>query len=417
MIVNMIQPSKRSLLKLLPLCIISLVWMFGEGCKRPTPSNPYPYTAEDFSTPLRNLLRKIEQHNIVYSVYSGCRGSGPANDSSEIYFHTLGNIASTDDLLKASKCTNPTVRASALQILLLDSAINPVPLIGDHMYDTAIVFDDYSNAKWTVVSLALTRTRYWRNKADRDVIEKELLENQPYELASYYLLDKQVDTFPGFYQIVRKMARKLNDCDFNSIVNWYSGQGALVRLASYRYQEDVMLLDTLFESSLHFSNGHFFPAKAIKKFSAPEFEKYYLDTSIGWTRLFRFLRTDDYFRFEYGGDAGVFELVNLVVKHKSVKSAMLLENILNFSPYELYGVAGRGIKGIEEKTEKLYRYIGDGIRVQTTPHYYKLLKLTEKYQGEYLDYYPKFENGPDSVENNGLTATDTIKPFREFWWR
>lgn len=416
----MIQPSKKSVLILLSFCIMTFMCIFEEGCKRPTPSNPYPYTVEDFSIPLCNLLRKIEQHNIVYLVNSGCRGSGEVYDSAETYFDELRSIASTDDLRKASKCTNPTVRASALQILLLDSSINPLPLVSDHMYDTAIVFDDYSNAKWTVVSLALTSTRYWHNKSDRHAIEKELLKKQPFEMASYFLLDehRQVDTFPGFYQIVRQMARKLNDCDFNSIVNWYSGQGAMVRLASYRYQEDVPLLDTLFERSLHFANGHFFPAKAIHKFPAPEFDKYYLDTSISWMRLFRFLRPDSYFRFEHGRNEGVFDLVNLIIKHKSIKSAMLLEEILNASPYEVYGMGGIGVKGIEDETEELYRYIAVGIRVHTTPHYHKLLKLTEKYHRKNLDYYyAEFTKEQDSKKNNESILTDTVKPFRAFWWQ
>lgn len=404
---------------LLPVCIITFMCIFGEGCKRPTPSNPYPYTAEDFSIPLRNLLRKIEQHNIVYLVNSGCRGSGEVYDSAEIYFHKLGSITSTDDLLKASKCTNPTVRASALQILLRDSSINPVPLIGDHMYDTAIVFDDYSNTKWTVVSLALTSTRYWLCKADRNAIEKELLEKQPFELASYLLLDedRQLDTFPGFYQVVKKMARKVNDCDFNSIVNCYFGQGAVARLASYRYPEDVPLLDTLLGNSFYFANGHFFPAKAIRKFPAPEFDKYYLDTSTRWIRQFRFLRTDSYFRLEYGRDEGVYDLVNLIIKHKSIKSAILLEKILNLSPYEFYGMGGIGIKGLEDETEKLYKYISVGIREQTSPHYNKLLKLTEKYHRKNLDYYyPNFRNEPDRKSSEPM-ITDTVKPFRSFWWQ
>jgi hypothetical protein len=152
-----------------------LVCVFA-ACKHPTESNPYPYTPDDFSNPLRDLLKKIEQHNIVYLTNSGCRGSGEIYDAAQIYVRELESKASLKELHKATKCTNPAIRAFALQILVQDSATDPMPLVRAHMYDTAIIFDDYSNRKWTVISLLLLSTEYWCCKGAKSEIEREVLE-------------------------------------------------------------------------------------------------------------------------------------------------------------------------------------------------------------------------------------------------
>ncbi len=384
------------------------------GCRQSTSSDPYPYTPNDFDNQLRDLLKKIEQHNIVYLDFSGCRGGGELTDASRKYFWDLQELASQKELLKISKCSNPVIRAYALQILIQDSTIDALPLVKAHIYDSAFVFDDYSYKKWTVLSLLLHTSYYWNSTADRKTLEKELLQKRPFEAATYGLLneDKYIDTFPGFYEIVKKMAWNLGFNDFNKNVDWNEGKGAVDRLASYQYQGDIPLLYSLFEESLYYANGHFFPARSIQIFQTPAFEKYYLDTSINWQRQFKFLRIYDS-NYEY--QKGLYNFIDLVIGHKSIKSANLLEKIIKKSPFEIYGY--REPKHIEIETRELNSYIAHEIRNINHPVYASIIILTEKYYNENDDYsYGKFGRDHSSSFYDPPTKQPDEKPFRAFWW-
>jgi hypothetical protein len=202
----------------------------------------------------------------------------------------------------------------------------------------------------------------------------------PFEHASYRLLgtERYIDTFPGFYDIVRKMAANLLNYDYQNPINWYTGIDAVNRLASYRKREDIPLLDSLLKESVYNSNGKFFPVSTIKIFPAPDFDKYYLDSSVYWFRQFNFLKYRDYPpNLGYDSYSGIEDFINLVIFHKSAKSARLLEKILEFSPYKFAGVGG--ILDLEEQTRRLYKRIAIGIRENPAPYYNRLLPITKKY--------------------------------------
>jgi hypothetical protein len=388
--------------------------LFIGGCKKPSASNPYPYTPDDFSNPLRDLLKKIEQHNIVYLSNSGCRGDGSIYDSAEVYYGQLSYLAATKELLKASRCSNPSIRATALSILLYDTTVNAANLVREHMFDTAQVFDDYSLNKWTIISFMLHNSYRWPDRKERTQIERELIQNMPFELASYHLLSKDypIDTFPGFYEIVKKMARNLEKCSHNSILNWHVGRIAMERLA--KYKEDIPLLDTLFKSSLYFANGYFFPAKAIKNFPAVEFEKYYLDTSIRWMMQFRFLWYDDYYKYTYDPSSGLYDFIRLVIGHRSEKSAFLLEKIIDNPPLEFSGQWN--IRRIKEEKEILFELIARGIREEKCPFYSKLIKRTEKYNNDGNEYWVSYDNGDDASPRFPQNRATYGKHFEAYWW-
>jgi hypothetical protein len=236
-------------------------------------------------------------------------------------------------------------------------------------------------------------------------------------LASYHLIDAEhpMDTFPGFYNLVRKMAQNLEDNNFNSIVNWQIGKGAIERLASYQYEEDIPLLYSLIESSLYYANGYFIPAKTIINFPAPEFDVFYLDTSVFWRRQFNFLRLEPYFQLRYTPIDGLYDFIKVVIQHKSNKSAKMLEKILEQSPLDFAGKWE--LRNLEDEKNNLYNYIAEGIRMYDNPHYDKLKKMTEKYltekQGKNLQTYRT------SFSDDGYSSRrirPVVQPYQAFWW-
>jgi uncharacterized HAD superfamily protein len=347
------------------------------GCKSPTADNPYPYTADDFSGEVRDVLRKIEQYNVVYIRKSGCRGSGEYVGKAQQLYNDLEKKSTNKELQKATKCSNPAIRAYAIELLLEDSATNIAALAYEHLFDSAIIFDDYANRKWTITSLLLHHTDQWKNEKERTKFEKELLEKRPFEIASYDLVNPDInsDTFPGFYSILRSMVSNYIYNDSDGLIEWHYAIQAVDRLSTYKYQQDITLLDSAFESSLDFANGYFYPATAIKNFPAPEFEKYYLDTSNSWRRQFRFLRLNTL--SYYDNNMGIHDFVDLIIEHKSAKSARMIEMILEHSPFNNWGVGG--VQNILKRTESINSQIAEGIRANPSPHYDRLLKMTEKY--------------------------------------
>lgn len=356
------------------------------GCSMQSSSDPYPYTPADFKKPLKELLQQIEQYNITYNSYSGCRGDGQSRTQAQNFYDTLIKIASEKELYKISKCTNPTTRSYGILALILEREADPLPLALEHLFDSAIIFDDYSRREWTITSFlfhhlhSIPQINKWRHKADRQKFERLLLEKRPFEEVSYWLMDPEgeTDTFPGFYSIVKQMTRHLYTHSPEKAIDYYYGFNAVNRLATYQRKEDIPLLDTLFEIGIRNGNGHFFPAYAIQHFPAEEFEHFYLDTSnLSWRKQFLFLRSEHYLPYYYDRDGGLRDFITLVIDHKSLKSVRLLEKILENSPYNWWGDGG--LDGIKFKTKELYWHIARGIRENPSPIYDDLIQKTEKY--------------------------------------
>jgi hypothetical protein len=396
--------------------------LFIGGCKKPSASNPYPYTPDDFSNPLRDLLKKIEQHNIVYLSNSGCRGDGSIYDSAEVYYGQLSYLAATKELLKASRCSNPSIRATALSILLYDTTVNAANLVREHMFDTAQVFDDYDEKKWTIISFMLHNSYRWPDKASWQAVRKQLLQQNPFEVAAYYLLDAEtpVDTFPGYYQTVKKMARNVGFYfDKN---NWFNGIGALNKLASYRYPEDIPLLDSLIESSLNDGHGQFLPVGALRNFPAPEFEKYYLDTSIRWMSQFRFLRYEEYVKYYYEPAHGLGAFIDLVLEHKSSRSAILLEKLWETPPQLYYAKLTNYEK--EHSVKYMKEKIALGVRRLYAPCYDRLIKKSAAHFNAYVkENGDPFSISPSNAGNSMELADETEERntkkgyFEAYWWQ
>jgi len=371
-----------------------------------------------------DVLRKIEQHNVVYIRHSGCRGSGEIYDSAELYFDQLGNQASKEELLKASKCFNPTIRASALSILLYDTTVNAADLVREHMYDTAQVFDDYDNNKWTIISFMLHNSYRWPDKASWQAVRKELLQQTPLEFAAYHLLDAEtpVDTFPGYYQTVKKMARFVDSRLFNDHLNWFTGISALKKLASYRYKEDIPLIDSLIESSLYYGQGQFLPADVIRTFPAQAFEKYYLDTGISWMSQFRFLRYEEYVKYYYEPAHGLGAFIELVLEHKSIRSANLLEKIWDKPPQLFYAKLTNYER--EYSVENMKRQIALGVRRLNNPYYDRLIYKTAGYFKSYVKengdpFSGSPSNAADSMDLPDETELQKDKNgyYEAYWWQ
>lgn len=410
-------------IRLVLLFTLAAMVSFNFACKQPTESNPFPYSPDDFSEPLRKLLGSIEQHNVVYIRHSGCRGGGEIYDSAEVYFDQLGNLASNEELQKASKCSNPTIRATALSILMYDTTVNAADLVREHMYDTAQVFDDYDNNKWTIISFMLHNSYRWPDKATWQAVRKELLQQNPFEFAAYRLLDAEtpVDTFPGFYQTVKKMARFVDSRLFNDHLNWFTGISALKKLASYRYKEDIPLIDSLIESSLYYGQGQFLPADVIRTFPSQAFEKYYLDTSVRWMSQFHFLRDEEYVKYYYDPGDGLRAFINLLLEHKSSRSAILLEKIWETPPQFFYAKLTNYEK--EYSLKYMKEQIALGVRRLYTPFYDRLIKKTSAYFNSYVkENGDPFSISPSNAGNSMELADETVEQntkkgyFEAYWW-
>ncbi len=397
---------------------------FNFACKQPAKSNPFPYSPDDFSEPVRKVLRKIEQHNLVYIINGGCRGSGEIYDSAEVYYDQLGNLASNDELQKASKCSNPTIRATALSLLMWDTTVNTAQLVREHMFDTAQVFDDYSEYKWTIISFMLHNSYRWPDKATWQAVRKELLQQNPLEFAAYHLLaaETPIDTFPGYYQTVKKMARFVDRRLLNDHLNWFYGIPALKKLASYQYKEDIPLIDSLIESSLYYGQGQFLPADVIRTFPIQAFEKYYLDTSMRWLSQFRFLRHEEYVKYYYDPGEGLGDFIDLLLEHKSIRSAILLEKIWETPPLIFYAKLTSSEN--EFYTKQMREQIALGVRRLYTPNYEKLIKKSTTFFNDYVKRNGNpFAQKIETTEDNTLTWMERRNIenarngyFEAFWW-
>ena len=299
------------------------------------------------------------------------------------YYGKLLSLAKEDDLKKASKCSNPTIRSYAIVALLTEIETDPLHLAIEHIFDSAKIFDDYDNQKWSVISFLLHHTHKWKSKEDRNKIERMLLENRPFESAAFDIVnpERATDTFPGFYLIVKSMAKQVEEYMDDETIDLYYGIHAINRLATYQRKEDIPLLDSLLDYSVDIGNGHYYPFFTIKHFPAPEFEHFYLDISEHWYRQFRFLNFKDYLGY-YEEYSGIEDFIDLVIDHRSARSARLLEKMLEYSPYHLGGVGG--LDRIKyQLEERMYRHIALSIRIKLSPYYAGLMKKTEKYLTEH----------------------------------
>jgi hypothetical protein len=356
--------------------MLMLCW----ACQQPTASQRFPYTTADFQMPLRGIMEKMEQQNIVFLEFSGCRGDGSNVAKAQTFYYEFLRAAGLDDLKLASKCSNPVIRASALMALMMQGA-DPPELIKEHLYDTAVVFDDYSAKRWSVISFLVHHAEHWQTKDDRREIERLLLENRPFEEVSYDImaLERHTDTFPGFYAIARKMVEHFEPYAADDRIDWYSGIKAMERLASYRYQQDIPLLSKILEYLEMNGNGNFYPGVVIKQFPDTAFDKFYLDTSATWYRQLRFMRSSQHGDYASYYEDGFNEFLALVIEHKSAKSARLLERFLEQSPFESFAFRSMGIQQLQRCTEWLYQAIALGIRENACSYYAKLLPRTAKH--------------------------------------
>lgn len=365
------------------MATLLLVFSSISGCQDTRGSEKYPYSWKDFDGKVRQLLYKIEQHGIVYIPFSGCRGSGEIYDSAQVYFYGLESTASQKELLKATKCSSPAIRATALAILGSDTLFHMEKLLMEHIFDTAHIFDDYDHRKWTVISFAMHSTEYYLPKPIKEKLFTQILKQNAHEFSAYFWLyeNPEVDTFPGFYAIIKKMALFPDTQISSGIINWNLGIIALEKLASYQYEADIPLIDSLMKSLPHYSNGSFLAGNVIRKFPAPAFEKYYLDTGSRWLLQFKFLEYTNYLRYPYLPQEGISDFVNLLLEHKSARSARMLELIWDNSPLDQYASLNR--YEFELYNRYMKAQIAFGVREQYSEYYKDMVAKTKGFYTTY----------------------------------
>jgi hypothetical protein len=357
------------------MAVLLMIFSTLSSCQESKGKEKYPYSWKDFDEKVGEILYKIEQHGIVFLPFSGCRGSGEIYDSAKVYFDKLEASASRNELLQATKCSSPAIRATALAILGSDTSFNMRNILMEHIYDSANIFDDYDHGKWTVFSFALHNSEYNFTEKLKSMLCTEVLKKNPFERAAYLCLEVQqeTDTFPGYYATLKKMAIFATKNSQDEI-NCYLGIEALEKLATYQYEADIPLIDSLMENLLYYSNGSFLAGNVIRQFPAPAFEKYYLDTGSNWLSQFKFLEYTYYLRYPYLPQEGITDFIKLLLAHKSARSARLLELIWDRSPLDRFVALPK--YEFDQLSNDMKIQIADGVREHKNPHYNRLIAKT-----------------------------------------
>jgi len=361
--------------------ITALLMIFStlSGCLESKANEKYPYSWKDFDGRVRELLYKIEQHGIVFLPFSGCRGGGEIYDSAQVYYNLLQTTANRNELLKATKCSSPAIRATALAILGSDTTFNIEKILTEHIFDSSHIFDDYEHRKWTVFSFAIHNSDYYLTEKVKSRLYTEVLKKNPFELAAYLWVyeNPTIDTFPGFYSIIKKMALFPDTQISSDIINWNIGIIALEKLASYQYEADIPLIDSLMNSLPSYSNGSFLAGNIIREFKAQAFEKHYLDTGRKWQSQFNFLKYTSYLRYPYLPEEGITDFVSLLIEHKSARSARMLELIWDRSPLERYVNLPK--YHLDRLNKDMKIQIAVGVREHKSPYYKSLIAKTASF--------------------------------------
>lgn len=373
---KMQQPMKKLCNIFVWMAALLMIFSTLSGCQESKANEKYPYSWKDFDGKVSELLYKIEQHGIVFLPFSGCRESGEIYDSAKVYFYMLETTADRKELVKATKCSSPAIRATALAILGSDTTFNIEKILTEHIFDSSHIFDDYEHRKWTVFSFAMHNSDYYLTEKVKSRLNTEVLKKNPFELAAYLWLyeNPTIDTFPGFYSIIKKMALFPDIQISSDIINWNMGIIALEKLASYQYEADIPLIDSLMEGLPYYSNGSFLAGNIIRKFKAPAFEKHYLDTGRRWLLQFNFLEYTNYLRYPYLPQEGITDFVSLLLEHKSSRSARLLELIWDRSPLERYVTLPK--YQFDQLSKDIKIQIAAGVREHKSPHYKSLIAKT-----------------------------------------
>lgn len=276
-----------------------VMFMF-TSCKT---KSKYSYAIKDFRTVLQPFLTSVVSTGVVMYYDSAFR-----------------HIATDQELICLSTSEHPVLRASALREIFYRNLPNRNELLLSHLDDTAIVATDAGEfgTRLEMVSDDILEQATWTKKEDRDLVVDRVITQHNYLRSAYTALLK-LEPQNLYYSYIRTMAsRPFESNRFGSYAP-ESVDCALYSLAQFQKPEDKKLLKgILLQISLRNS---LYRMKLLKDFP----DTSYIDV------LDNYYPRNFYYDLCNGtSDAQALEFIEVVGTYKSLRSAKILDSILNF---------------------------------------------------------------------------------------
>jgi hypothetical protein len=399
-----------------------MIW----GCQK---QSSYSLKIEDYPNPLRSKLLSLVESGLVLNASLDCNGTGVSYTThqqllyqQEPYLRDSLEMGMKQSLLYSDV---PLIRANAVSLLLSeDSLFSHANLVRLCYGDTAMIFPDNSISGLTILSHAVINSNRWISLTQRDSIDRELLQQHPYEYASYSMMNyvRNVDTFPGFYKILRGMVANRHLVENEQWFSYELFMNSVNRLASFHRKEDVELLEEVLEESMRLSKKQFLGTYLIFNNRSAGFENLITGNQEYPFAAIQILRNAD----KGLQDLFLAEYLEALVSIKNQLVAKQLKKMLTRTPYEFAG--GGGIKGLQKREEAFKGYLASIIRKYRCPNYEHLINETTElfkqwqslkwndtdfYNYEHVIYDYPFNS--DSVKR--ITRESLDKHHFLQWWR
>ncbi|WP_026706616.1 hypothetical protein [Flavobacterium soli] len=222
------------------------------------------YDKAKISSKIKTVVEKISQQNRLTGEYIGYAGSKSTQYEN---FEELKN-ASTDELISLTNHPNGVVRCYAFWTLGFKSNVDLFEIVKNHLNDNEII--EYqsgciiSSEKVGDFYISLVTPEY----VDLDVkklndLERKTLDSlliyQENELNARHTAIELAEPTPQLYPILRKLY----------VTN--HNQSALLKLSTYKREEDIPLILANREDDEDKESGYFFTYGAIQNFPRKEF--------------------------------------------------------------------------------------------------------------------------------------------------
>jgi hypothetical protein len=339
--------------------------------------NQYPYAIKDFSQTLQPYLIRIVSTNIV----------GHSNDE-----EFIRNNTTDKELIKLSKAENPMLRATALRIILERSSFDHYDVIMHNLSDTAWVWADWG--EWGIQPKRVTDDMLdnarWKDSVAKNKTVEEVITNHNYLGAAYSIINR-TKPYEKYYPFIKEMASREPGNIFLGEPTFEQLEHALYALAKYKKREDTYLIrDVLLNHISEITTNAF---DLMEKYPDNNYlavyEKFYPKS------FYRSICR------EYHMDVSE-AFINSVASYKNVRSARILDVILNRKPF----------MPCSADTEYLKKELMYAIWNNNCTAYSALIKQVQpsikKYEAEQKKY-------PDLPLDNP-TSSNRDTSLEKIWW-
>ena len=199
---------------------------------------------QSFRPEIDSLIYKIASINTLSSNWVGIFLK--QSDQRETYF-TLKENATDAELVLLTKHENPNVRCYAFEALTYRKTVDLIPILIDHLYDTAFV-----NNIIGCMTVQKKVGDYFIEMVTSEYTDKhayKLTKKEKYKIDSILILDKNVN-LEAKYELLQSLTpSKIYYERIREIVLIEKKQEGLVALSKYKNQQDIELIIDKLKSS------------------------------------------------------------------------------------------------------------------------------------------------------------------------